>query len=492
LPLPARATATAALLLLALLVAWQAKRRSFAQLAWPDECIYLVGARNLVERGSLDTHYYLTHSLLVRGHPHRDVHMPGYLLALAPVVAAFGTTLEAGALLNVALFLAATLLVRAIARRLTGSEPAAFAAAVLFTVLPPFPGYLMVVYPELLAATLFLAQLAWLLRGPAGARHAFVAGVLFGIGPLVRETLLLALPVFLARLRPRELLRAFLPGCLLALALVVSPLAGDRAVHPNAIYPSVVEQALRSGEPLGELARALGANLRTNLDALLTLDPVARAEDATLGFLFLLTLAAGLGWRGLGDDGRRLLAGALASFALLLAASLLLYVIRERGGVWGGVRAFMFLAPLMWVLLLAALWRLPRPGRRAAVLGAIALACLWLDARQLRFFARYKASDHEDQSRHARYVESYLDRQPPGRVLGRLFLYGLERWPVEVIWSPPRDRRELEGLERAVSFDFAVVHWKSAQRDLFVRNPAYLRVNREDRDAELLIFRRLR
>ncbi|MGE3373302.1 MAG: hypothetical protein AB7O37_07220 [Vicinamibacteria bacterium] len=85
-----------------------------------------------------------------------------------------------------------------------------------------------------------------------------------------------------------------------------------------------------------------------------------------------------------------------------------------------------------------------------------------------------------------------MDRQPPGRVLGRLFLYGLERWPVEVIWSPPRDRRELERLERTLGFDFAVVHWKSAQRELFARNPAYLRINRDDRDAELLIFRRLR
>ncbi|MGE0452081.1 MAG: hypothetical protein AB7O37_07225 [Vicinamibacteria bacterium] len=373
--LPARrATATAALLLLALLVAWQAKRRSFSQLAWPDECIYLVGARNLVERGSLDTHYYLTHSLLARGHPHRDVHMPGYVLALTPAVAALGTTLQAGALLNVALFLAATLLVRAIARRLTGSEPAAFGTAALFTVLPPFPGYLMIVYPELLAGTPFLAQLAWLLRGPAGTRHAFVAGVLFGIGPLVRETLLLALPLPLLRLPARELLRGFLPGCLLALALVVSPLAGGRAVHPNAIYPSVVEEALRSSEPLARFGRALAANLATNLEALWTLDPIARAEDATLGFLFLLALGAGLAWRVLGRENRRLLLATLASFGLVLVASLVLYVIRERGGVWGGVRAFMFLAPLLLALLVAALWRLPRPGRRAAALCAFGLA----------------------------------------------------------------------------------------------------------------------
>lgn len=491
--LPARrATATAALLLLALLVAWQAKRRSFGELAWPDEFIYLVGARNLVEHGSLDTHYYLTHSLLARGYPHRDVHMPGYLLVLAPAVAALGTTLAAGAALNVALFLAATLLLRTVARRLTGSEAAAFVTAALFTVLPPFPGYLMIVYPELLAAALFLAQLAWLLRGPAGTRHAFVAGALYGLGPLVRETLLLALPVFLARLRPRELLRGFLPGALLSFAVLVAPFARDRAVHRNGMYPSILEDAGRSPEPLATLGRALAANLGTNLEQLRTLAPLERAEDATLAFLGLLALGAGLGWRVLSGENRRLLAGTLASFALLLAASLLLYVIRERGGVWGGVRAFMFLAPPLSALLVAALWRLPRPGHRAAAIAAIVVACLWLDDAQLRFFARTKGSVHEDERRNASYVESYLDRQPPGRVLGSLFLYGLERWPVEVIWSPPNDRRDLERLERTVGFDFAVVHWKSRRREFFVRNPAYLRVNRDDPNADLLIFRRLR
>ena len=60
--------------LLALAVAAATRRQAMKAVAWPDEAIYLVGARNVVERGTLDTNYYLTYSLLRRGYPHRDVH----------------------------------------------------------------------------------------------------------------------------------------------------------------------------------------------------------------------------------------------------------------------------------------------------------------------------------------------------------------------------------------------------------------------------------
>ena len=73
--------------LLALAVTVVAHRQALLEVAWPDEVIYLVGARNVLERGTLDTNFYLTYSLLRRGYPHRDVHMPGYVLALTPAVA---------------------------------------------------------------------------------------------------------------------------------------------------------------------------------------------------------------------------------------------------------------------------------------------------------------------------------------------------------------------------------------------------------------------
>jgi hypothetical protein len=484
------ALAALAPVLLAALVAATVRRHAMLEVAWPDEAIYLVGARNVLERGTLDTNYYLTYSLLRRGYPHRDVHMPGYVLTLAPAVSALGPTLQAAAALNVLLFAASAALVYTVARAVLPEGAQAVVAAALFTVLPPFPGYLFVAYPEIVVTFVFLAGLAALLhaRGPAGAA---LAGVLFAAGALFRETLLLAAPLYLVRL-PRPLRwRAFAPAAAATLVLVVLPFARDRAVHPNALYPSVVEEAWRQDRPLAALVTAVMRNVMVNLRATAQMDPGTRAEDAMLVAIALLMVAAAIGARRLPPDGRRLGVATLASLALLTAAVLALYVVRERGGVWGGVRAYMAWMPLLLVLATPLLFAPRRRPLVAALTVGVAAAALWLDLWHVRFFNRYKSTDLEDQARGAAYLSRYLDPYKPHRIAARSFLYGLEHYPVEVIWSLPRDGRELAALNQAVSYEFLAIHEKSPLRSVLLDNPRYLRINKDDRGAELLIWRRL-
>ena len=476
--------------LLALAVAGLARQRATPDVAWPDEIIYLVGARNVIERGTLDTNFYLTYSLLRRGYPHRDVHMPGYVLALTPAVAAFGPTLGAAAALNVILFAAQAALVYAIARALLPERAQALAAAALFGVLPPFPGYLFVAYPELVVSFVFLAGLAVLLhsRGLAGAA---AAGVLYALGALFRETLLLALPLYVVRLPPRARWRAFFPAALATFVLVVLPFAGQRAVHPNALYPSALEEARLSDHPLSTLAQTVLSNVAANLRATARMDPETSAEDAVLALIALMAAAAALGARRASPEARRLAAATLVSLALLTAAVLCLYVVRERGGVWGGVRAYMAWMPLLVVFATPLLFAPPRRALAAFLAVTVAAAALSLDLWQIRFFNRYKGSDLEDQARNAAYLSRYLDAYHPRRIASRSFLYGFQHYPIEVIWSLPRDGRELAALNQAISYEFLALHEKSALVPVLRDNPRFLRINKEDRGAEFLIWRRL-
>jgi hypothetical protein len=460
------------------------------QVAWPDEAIYLVGARNIVERGTLDTNYYLTYSLLRRGYPHRDVHMPGYILALAPVVAARGATLEAAAALNVALFAASAALVYAIACGVLPDRIQAVTAAALFTVLPPFPGYLFVVYPEIVVAFVFLLGIAVLVHARRPAM-AVLAGVLFAASGLFRETLLLAAPLYLAGVPPRGRWRAFAPAAAVTMAVAVLPFARDRAVHPNALYPSVVEEAMRSERPVAAMTSAVIGNVVVNLRATAQMEPAAKAEDAVLALIAVLALAAVVGARRLPPEGRRLARGALASVAVLTVAVFTLYVVRERGGVWGGVRAYMAWMPLLLVLAMPLLFALRRRALVAAALALLVAGSIGLDLWQVRFFNRYKGTDLEDQARAATYLWKYLAPYQPHRIAARSFLYGLEHYPAEVIWSLPRDGRELAALNAAIPYEFLAVHEKSPLRAVLIDNPRYVRINRDDRGAEFLIWRRL-
>jgi hypothetical protein len=478
------------LLALGLLVLAWAYRAALPEAAWPDEFIYLVGARKLVERGTLHTNFYLARSILTLGYPHRDVHMPGYVFALAPFVATLGCTLDAATALNALVFLASILLLYSISRSVLGAGPPALVAAALFTLLPPFPAYLRVAYPECVITFVFLAGLAWLFHGQ-GSAHAAVAGALFALGALFRESLLLAFPLYLARFTRRQMLRAFLPAFLVTLALAVAPFAAGRAVHPNALYPAILETSRRSATPVAALWTSLVANVEQNMLLLSQARPTQSPEDLALAFLAFLAVAAAAGARHLPEQGRRFAKAVFLSLALLLVAMITLYVVRLRGGVWGGVRVVMPWAPVLLVLATPLLFRPRRSSVSAVLMAATAVGFLALDRQQIRFFNHYKSSDLEDQQRQAEYLGRYIDPDHPRRIMARAFSYGFTRYPVEVIWSPPADARELDQLERAIDYDFVALPWRSPLRLAFVRNPRYLRVNKEDREAELLIWRRL-
>jgi hypothetical protein len=281
------------------------------------------------------------------------------------------------------------------------------------------------------------------------------------------------------------------PAAAATFVLVVVPLARHRAVHPNALYPSVLEEARASAHPLSALVQAVTANTAANLRDTARLDPDANAEDAVLVLIVLLAAAAGLGARRLSPEARRLAAATLVSLALLTAAVLTLYVVRERGGVWGGVRAYMAWMPLLVVFATPLLFA---PRGRALTLAlavTVAAGALALDLWQVRFFNRYKGTDLEDQARGAAYLSRYLDAYHPHRIVSRSFLYGFQHYPVEVIWSLPRDGRELAALNQAISYDFLAIHEKSPLLGVLHDNPRFLRINRDDRGAEVLIWRRL-
>jgi hypothetical protein len=83
------------LVLLVGVVGRVALARALPAHGWPDEWIYLTLARNIAERSTLNTNFYIASSIEALGYPHRDVHLPGYALALAGL--GFALTRKKGA-----------------------------------------------------------------------------------------------------------------------------------------------------------------------------------------------------------------------------------------------------------------------------------------------------------------------------------------------------------------------------------------------------------
>src|SRR5262245_45755254 len=118
-------------------VAFLSVSRSLSELGWPDGWMYLTLARNLVEGGSFDTTFYLGSSIEAIGYPHRDVHLPGYVLTIAGVGSLAGTTFNTAVAINVACFFISVLSTFVLARRFLSIERA-FVAASLVALMPPY------------------------------------------------------------------------------------------------------------------------------------------------------------------------------------------------------------------------------------------------------------------------------------------------------------------------------------------------------------------
>jgi hypothetical protein len=356
-------------------------------------------------------------------------------------------------------------------------------------ILPPYPGYLAVAYPEHVTAAALMVLLAVMVR-VEGRVAVFLLGFALGLALLFRETLLFALPLFENRLGLSKSTRFFLPGLLLSMVTVLPPLSAHRAIHPNALYPSVITQALQSPSPVSHLAGTLWSNAWINLDLLFTSNPIARAEDAILIFILALALFGLAASFRLESGPRSFLRAALVSTALLFAAMVVIYVVRERGGVWGGVRALMPMAPL-FVIPLCGL-RMGRAPAGALLVSLVSLS-LFLDSWQIAFFNRYKGSNLEDQNRAARFIEDRTKRYAPRRVVGgRYFEYGFRNYPVEVVWTGGDNMESLNRLYPLAPFDFVVIHRRSTMRFDLRNDPRYEWLNAEEgQAAEYQIYRRV-
>ena len=480
-------------LALALAAGYGARARHGPALA--DEFIYLGGARQVARSLSLDARYYDADAILSRGYPHHDVHAPGYVLILGGLMALVRGTYWTAVALNLAAYVASSLLVAGLARSVGRSPRAAWIAGAVYLVLPAFLPYVFWAMAELTLAGLFLGCLfAAAARGdrPCGAA---LAGLLFGLAFLVRESALFGLPAVLGLLLGRGRVRTFLAAVLACLVLVYAPLSRQRAPGGANFWAPTggkafgyqAVQAARAGR-LGEAAGLALDRARANLEELLS-PATAPVEKGILATYAFLALAGAAAWRGSGPAARRLLAGLGLGLAAMLAVLFGVYVV----GQWSGFRYLMFLMPALLPSLVLPLDARGGPLRRTAPVALLAVASVALDLRTLALLNAYKASRQRRQQAITAYVERYVDPRSVGRIaLPNGWLFGLKHFPVEVISSVPDQGGVLRQLERAVWFDVLVLPGNTGLAEEMQRRPKYRRLNGDDPEPPLLVYRRLR
>jgi hypothetical protein len=495
---PGHATGSRArLLLVGLGLALLAAYGRIAQLgpALADEYVYLAGARHFAHTGSLDARFYDARAILAKGHPHQDVHSPGYIILLGSLTAVVKGGYSTAVGLNAVAYLAGAILVCQLSRGLGFGERAAWLAGALYLIVPAHLPFVFWAMPEVVLGTLFLGALVLAVQWGDRTWAAVLAGVVLGVGLLVRESVAFGAPAVWAAFRDGGRRSTFLATVALFVVLVHVPLSRERAPGAVNFWRSPVDarrpggfaawHAARDGAP----SRVLSLVSRNALGNLAGRSEPTPTEKAMLVVFMLLPLWGLSGGRSSDPLARRCLLALGVGWVALVTCLFALFVV----GRWAGFRYLMFLVPafLPWAARTAG-----EPGPAAARWAfpmALTLASVAVQASVLRIHNEYKASRQRRQEALTGYVERYVG----ARRLSRLALpngwqFGLLRYPAEVISSLPRGGGELRALERAVWFDYLVLPGDSPLAGEWEGRVRYLRVNPEDPEPPLKIYRRLR
>lgn len=475
----------------ALLGAYGAATRHGPALA--DEYIYLAGARHFARTGSLLARYYDYLAILQQGHPHQDVHTPGYVLLLGGLMRAVGGLYSTAVSLNVVLYLAGAWLVRRLSLWVRPDDTTAWTAAALYLVLPAYLPYVYWAMPELLLGTLVLAVLtvaAWHGGRPAGAASA---ALLLVAAILVRESAIFVLPAVLALVRGWRQLLLMAASTVLLLAAFYVPLSSNRAEgganfwapHSGRAFGYQAVEAATRGN-VAEALASFGKRVAGNARGLFGPD-VPFTETGILS-VFTLLPAVALFRSRRDDPPRRRLATALGAAWLAIVVLLFaVYVVVQ----WSGFRYLMLLMPafLPWCGP-----DLARTGwRRWLVPSGLGLVCLALLAGTHGILTAYKASRQQRQERLTAYVEKYVGERRLERIaLPNGWLYGLKHYPVETISSLPEEGGALRQLEQRIGFDVLVLPGPSPLREEWDGRLRYRRLNVSDPEPPLLIYQRVR
>jgi hypothetical protein len=466
--------------------------------ALADEYAYLADAKHFASTGSLHTRFYLAESILAHGHPLKDVHAPGYVLLLGafmrlvPVPGDYWIAVA----LNVLCYALSAFLVGDITRALGRGARAAGIAAALYLVLPLFLVFVFWAMAELVLGTAFLFTLWAALRHGHRTRGAVLAGLLFGLTFLIRESVLFGVPAVLAVLsRSRRSAVAFLATAAAFVLLVYFPLSRDRAEgganllrpgfsHAFAYDVFVAGELGRFGEAGRLVLERAQRNYRELTQPEESVMEAAPERGVLLLYVFLPLWALGA-WPRLSGLERRLLVGLVVGWVALVAALFFVYVIVQ----YSGYRYLMFLIPAFLPWIAREDGHAERRFQKSDLVPlGLAVAGLALSAGALTILNPFKAT-RERGAEVARYVEPYLTGQPERVMWARAYDYGLRHYPTEVIIWPPKLRSEFKALEHAVWFDYVVLpvgsNWAEGRAH-------YERVNAGDPDAPAWIYRRLK
>ncbi|NEQ41307.1 MAG: hypothetical protein F6K40_35950 [Okeania sp. SIO3I5] len=430
------------------------------QIRWNDETLYYTVAQNIVRHFNFNSNHYLASSIIQKGYPTKDTHLPGYPLILAVGFLIGGINEATPFFVNYFLLILTIFLIFTVGR-VIANQWVGFAASLIYLIYPYTLVLTHSVMTEISAAAVIMVVFALLfIQKESFLKGIFLASAI-ALAYLIKPFLLTLFPASIAILwiEKNQDYKKTLFSLLFAFALlfvtVLIPISQNQEVYPYAAT------RILSQSNLIDMLRMIWENFLFNCSLIINLKkfPVYGTITISMLLLWSITLAALI--KAIYQHKFQQLSAyinlcifSIISFMPALLAVFLLYQYIDMG-----IRGLAVFSPLMAILSMAGLWQLTyqlEPKKLIAI-GLGIYLCLsysnFLTFHKLKNLQRRQSQRLYTYSSRLEKVISKLQIQPQIVMSEKNFYLAIANYPTQVIWQLPQTLEELRQVEKKVSID---------------------------------------
>ncbi len=429
------------------------------QIRWNDETLYYTVAQNIVRHFDFNSNHYLASSIIQKGYPTKDTHLPGYPLILAVGFLIGGINEATPFFVNYLLLILTIFLIFTVGKAIA-NQWVGFGAAFIYLIYPYTLVLTHSVMTEISAAAVIMVVVALLFLQKEGWSKGIFLGLAIALAYLIKPFLLTLFPASIAILwiEKNQDYKKTLFSLLFAFALlfvtVLIPLSQNQEIYPYAAT------RILSQSNLTDMLRMIWENFLFNSTLIINFKKFPVYGTITISMLVLWSitlavLATAIYQKKLQQWGKytNLCIFSLINFLSALVAFLLLYQYIN------GTRGLAVFSPLMAILSATGLWLLT-PQLKIKKVVTIGLGiCLCLSYSNFVTFHQLKNLQQRQSQRlyaHNSRLEKVMSKLPiqPRVVMSeKNFYLAIANYPTQVIWQLPQTLQELRQVDKQVTIN---------------------------------------
>lgn len=445
---------------------------------WFDETLYYTVAQNISRNFDFNNHHYLSSSIISKGYPTKDTHLPGYPLIIALGFQIFGISEKIPFFINYLILAISLIAIYCIGKKIV-NPTVGILAGIIYLCFPHTLILTHAIMTEIVAGCFVVITALILLENryhhPNYLAYikGFILAGLIAFAYLIKPFLLILLPISLIiilmnkELNYQKILFSLLATFTVLGITILLPLSSNQEIYPYAL--TKITGYMAKGDFINALILTKD-NLIFNLGLLFNISkfPIYATISLTIFSCLILGLIHLFYFKYYDpkldtveiNSYKTLIIFTAGTFIPVCLAVLFLYQYIDMG-----MRGLTSFSPLLSIILAVHIWQVyyaykcqQSPKIKLQILITIVVILILIFAsignfQQLRNLQLRQSQRLYTNSDRLVKVMKQFNLQPRMVMSAKNFYLPIAKYPTQVIWQLPESLQELQAVEKKVTID---------------------------------------